>query len=908
MIFRILIQKRIFIYALALCTVLFCGREYNPFTDYSNAALCITHQSFKNLDTCSIFSTETLTAIVLVKELVDSCVVHANDNRLWRAPDSSVRKIDFLREPFQFCFSFSDTGWHSVRMTTYRSNTGTLADSMFFYVKSPLRQAALSCFFGDSIVLRTPPVKDRDVNYFWEFSPGARYSSLQCSTKVAFTSIVLTGEGCVWVSDGLHASPADSFAFSARDTSKPDIICVNENYVGKDTVYTGDSVFNFKVRISEAGDRWVDSASINGSTFDGKNSKVYNKLIDKMQLHGAKDPLVASVYALDHFYQGNQNKKDFIIIFSDTVKPAAPARITVLIPSRDSVVTMFSTYHVSGTVENRSFDSLDLSLYAYVNNILQPAVRTVKGAATTWDWTINLAVGINAVKIMAKDNRSLNRVDSALFTVLFVDTAHDTRPPNIVSITANGKPANNFYTDKSAALLGVKAFDDGSGMDSVFIGGKPVYSRDSSMWYYDSVKLRHVPSGNEIVIRAIDKKHNDTAASVVLYQNRLPIIQKAPASSFIAIDSVYIDTIEAFDPDGDTLTYDKSLGPQGLQVSKQGVIYWIPSWLDTGSHTITLRIWDGYQPVFCTYTLYVYGDLGHPAPVRFSTRTEDFPQFLEVGKDTLRLQLRVARNSGIRPFVFSSRIVNKNKALLPEGPDSLLVWAPVISDTGFEQLMVVVKDAFPKSDTLYPRILVVPPNRPCSLSIHFSSDTTKTGAIDLNRKRNKDTLVFHIIDPDNALIERHDVSIFETRTQMRSIIDSAVVDSFIIVLDPMAFNGYDTMVAVVKDKVQHVDTLRQAVYYGMPPYSPQVFNPLNYTTVAGTSVTLTWQDVDPDADTLSYDVYFGNDPNFLTRRTMTALSSFPVSGLASQSTYYWKITAKDWKSSTDGPIWQFTTR
>jgi hypothetical protein len=908
MIFRILIQKRIFIYALALCTVLFCGREYNPFTDYSNAALCITHQSFKNLDTCSIFSTETLTAIVLVKELVDSCVVHANDNRLWRDPDSSVRKIDFLREPFQFCFSFSDTGWHSVRMTTYRSNTGTLADSMFFYVKSPLRQAALSCFFGDSIVLRTPSVKDRDVNYFWEFSPGARYSSLQCSTKVAFTSIMLAGEGCVWVSDGLHASPADSFAFSARDTSKPDIICVNENYVGKDTVYTGDSVFNFKVRISEAGDRWVDSASINGSAFDGKNSKVYNKLIDKMQLHGAKDPLVASVYALDHFYQGNQNKKDFIIIFSDTVKPAAPARITVLIPSRDSVVTMFSTYHVSGTVENRSFDSLDLSLYAYVNNILQPAVRTVKGAATTWDWTINLAVGINAVKIMAKDNRSLNRVDSALFTVLFVDTAHDTRPPNIVSITANGKPANNFYTDKSAALLGVKAFDDGSGMDSVFIGGKPVYSRDSSMWYYDSVKLRHVPSGNEIVIRAIDKKHNDTAASVVLYQNRLPIIQKAPASSFIAIDSVYIDTIEAFDPDGDTLTYDKSLGPQGLQVSKQGVIYWIPSWLDTGSHTITLRIWDGYQPVFCTYTLYVYGDLGHPAPVRFSTRTEDFPQFLEVGKDTLRLQLRVARNSGIRPFVFSSRIVNKNKALLPEGPDSLLVWAPVISDTGFEQLMVVVKDAFPKSDTLYPRILVVPPNRPCSLSIHFSSDTTKTGAIDLNRKRNKDTLVFHIIDPDNALIERHDVSIFETRTQMRSIIDSAVVDSFIIVLDPMAFNGYDTMVAVVKDKVQHVDTLRQAVYYGMPPYSPQVFNPLNYTTVAGTSVTLTWQDVDPDADTLSYDVYFGNDPNFLTRRTMTALSSFPVSGLASQSTYYWKITAKDWKSSTDGPIWQFTTR
>ena len=77
-------------------------------------------------------------------------------------------KKRFSTQTVQFYFSFSDTGWHAVRMTTYRSNARTLSDSIYFYVKSPLRQAALSCFFGDSIVLRTPPVKDRDVNYFWE--------------------------------------------------------------------------------------------------------------------------------------------------------------------------------------------------------------------------------------------------------------------------------------------------------------------------------------------------------------------------------------------------------------------------------------------------------------------------------------------------------------------------------------------------------------------------------------------------------------------------------------------------------------------------------------------------------------------------------------------------------------------
>ncbi|MGB7568941.1 MAG: hypothetical protein WBM07_13860 [Chitinivibrionales bacterium] len=908
MIFRIPLRKKNSIYALAFCCMLFCGREYDPFTDYSNAGLYLTHQSFKDFDTCNIFSTETLSAVVLVKELVDSCVIHSVDNRLWHASDSSVRKSDFPREPFQFYFSFSDTGWHAVRMTTYRSNGRTLADSIYFYVKSPLRQAALSCFFGDSIVLRTPPVRDRDVNYFWELCPSARYSSQLCSAKVVFSSAVLAGEGCVWVSDGLHASPPDSFAFSARDTSKPEIICVNENYVGKDTVYTGDSVFNFKVRISVAGDRWVDSASINGMAFDSKNDKVYYKIFDKMQLHDAKNPLMLSVFALDHFFNGNQSEKSFTVIFSDTVKPAAPARIVVLTPSQDTTVTMLAAYQISGTVENNSFDSLDLSLYAYVNNVQLSPVKIIKGAGNSWNWPTSLVSGLNAVKIYAKDNVSLNMVDSVSFSIIFTDTAHDTQPPKIMAIMANGLSAENFYTPAAAALLGVEAYDNGSGIDSLTIGGKRIMPKDSGMWYYDSINLQHTTSGNNIVIRVTDKKHNDTVASVILYQNRLPIVQKTPASAFIAMDSVYIDTLVAFDPDGDSLVFSKSAGPQALQVGGQGIVYWIPSQFDTGSHAVTIRVWDGYQPVFCSYTLYVYGDKGHPAPVKFGTRSEDFPQYLEVGKDTLRMALHVARNSGIRPFVFSSRIVNKNKTVLAEGPDSLITWAPALSDTGFEQLMVVVKDAFPNSDTIYPGILVVPPNRPCSLSITFSGDTTATGAIDLNKKRAKDTLVFHIIDPDNPLVERHDVSIVETRTQMRSIIDSAVVDSFVVVLDPLAFNGYDTLIAVVKDKAQHVDTLRQAVYYGMPPYGPQALDPLNYGSVNGPGVTLSWQDVDPDGDGLSYDMYFGASPDMMTLRATTAAASYLVSGLAAQSTYYWKITAKDWKSSTDGPIWQFTTR
>ena len=269
--------------------------------------------------------------------------------------------------------------------------------------------------------------------------------------------------------------------------------------------------------------------------------------------------------------------------------------------------------------------------------------------------------GPNAVAIAAFDNVSLNRVDSVSFSIMFDDTAHDLRPPTILAITANGLPTGNFYAASAAVLLGVEAFDDGSGMDSLFIDGQPIMPANSGLWYYDSIHLQHTPSGNQIIIRATDKKHNDTVASVILYQNRLPILQKAPASSFIAVGSLYVDTIQAFDPDGDSLVYDKSLSPQTMQINAGGIISWTPSNLDTGGHSITLRIWDGYQPVFYTYTLYVFGTAGHPSPVRFATKTEDFPQFLVAGKDTLHMRLRAAPNTGIPPFVFSARIVNKSK-------------------------------------------------------------------------------------------------------------------------------------------------------------------------------------------------------------------------------------------------------
>jgi len=57
-----------------------------------------------------------------------------------------------------------------------------------------------------------------------------------------------------------------------------------------------------------------------------------------------------------------------------------------------------------------------------------------------------------------------------------------------------------FLHGQKRALLGVKAFDDGSGMDSVFIGGKPFFRGTQTCG--TTIRSSYgTYVGNEIVIR-----------------------------------------------------------------------------------------------------------------------------------------------------------------------------------------------------------------------------------------------------------------------------------------------------------------------------------------------------------------------------------------------------------------------
>ena len=88
------------------------------------------------------------------------------------------------------------------------------------------------------------------------------------------------------------------------------------------------------------------------------------------------------------------------------------------------------------------------------------------------------------------------------------------------------------------------------------------------------------------------------------------------------------------------------------------------------------------------------------------------------------------------------------------------------------------------------------------------------------------------------------------------------------------------------------------------PGTPSTPSPSNGATGVSTSPTLSWA---ATSNTGSYDVYFGtsSNPPYMGNTTSP---SYPRSGLSNNSTYYWKIVAKNnCGSSTSGPVWSFST-
>jgi len=94
-----------------------------------------------------------------------------------------------------------------------------------------------------------------------------------------------------------------------------------------------------------------------------------------------------------------------------------------------------------------------------------------------------------------------------------------------------------------------------------------------------------------------------------------------------------------------------------------------------------------------------------------------------------------------------------------------------------------------------------------------------------------------------------------------------------------------------------------------PPNTPSNPYPTDGQNNLDLDITLDWDCSDPDGDSLTYDVYFGtsSNPNLIASDIQN--SNYEIETLDYETTYYWKIVARDeYDLETSGPIWSFTTK
>ena len=92
------------------------------------------------------------------------------------------------------------------------------------------------------------------------------------------------------------------------------------------------------------------------------------------------------------------------------------------------------------------------------------------------------------------------------------------------------------------------------------------------------------------------------------------------------------------------------------------------------------------------------------------------------------------------------------------------------------------------------------------------------------------------------------------------------------------------------------------------PNSPYCLNPENEAINVPVNVTLYWACNDPNGDKLVYDIYFGEESSPLIVKSNSTSTAYTPEKLNYNTTYYWKIVAKDGKGGvTEGPVWKFTT-
>ena len=808
----------------SLIAMVFCSKDYDPFADLTNARAHVLSCTFARSDTVGLYSTETIVIAVSGRDNVDSFSLHSVHNRFWQ--DTTVRRESageiIPPTTFSFDVSFFDTGMQTVSVTTWRRSIGeSVTQDLSVRVTSPLRQADVTSFFGDSTLLSTQPVGDRDVLYEWDFE-GVATKSPRDSVMA-----VLPGEGSATgflrVTDlaGNHATPRFSFSYSLFDTSRPIILCANTN-IRDDTVVTSDSVLAFKAYIADYRGLSVDTCWINHAAFDitYPRTNMYIKLFRNMSVYTRQAGAIRiTVDALG--LTGKPSGRTFWALFDPSGASSPGADISFLIPAKDSSSVGTRDFEIYGNANNFVGDSMTLRVK--VNDSLYATTRAVTGSTGIWTWLVHLGLYVNSITVSAYGPAAggAQPLASAHVVIAYDPTAQDMIKPLIWVISPLGDSLRPMTTAKDTVVLQVTAFDEWSGIQTLTINNVAVQPDPSGYTWRQTVGgLVH--GANTVLVRAVDRSQNEKDTAIVVFKNTAPTLVSGPSfPGSVCVDSTYTFRISTFDADNDPVTVNASSPPAGMVVSNDGAISWTPTSADIGVDTLAVRLSDGIQSSGpYSWTVACVRCTSPVQNIRFTTRESAFPTVLQAGLDTLRVVLTID-SAGVgalgAALTYSAKFLDRNEVVPFSNKSVVLIWAPALADTGYRTLLVAVGSGAQVFDSITPSFSVVPKNQyPCSLSHTFTGDTTATGQLDLFTRPAPETLFFSIVDRDNLLTEKYTVTIAQRAVNS---IETLNKRDFFIAISPDSTRVADTIRVHVSDMTGTADSETFIVRYRPPdPY------------------------------------------------------------------------------------------
>lgn len=132
--------------------------------------------------------------------------------------------------------------------------------------------------------------------------------------------------------------------------------------------------------------------------------------------------------------------------------------------------------------------------------------------------------------------------------------------------------------------------------------------------------------------------------------------------------------------------------------------------------------------------------------------------------------------------------------------------------------------------------------------------------------------------------------------------DNAIMRGVYYALTTNMRNDYSKALAISVRCIQSNTSVNE------PPATPSDPVPENGSLNQPVNSVLEWDCFDPDGDPLTYDIYFGDDPNPPLLAEGVTEKNYDPGTLENDGQFFWKIVAHDdHENTTEGPVWNFQT-